>query len=341
MNDKPRLVLSRTQILAHRRRASHLDKRLPSGRHSLERAAWAGLQDSMPRAAVLSVYARVEGTRPDVWEDPAFIQLWGPRFSTYVVAARDHAVFSLGRLPDDPAGLRRATDTADRLAAFIGHDKREQNATGKAMGVNANSFRYAGPTGRVLIRWEGANRPLLWIVDPPDVEPADARLELARRHLHIFGPATADSFQQWAGIKPTLARATYDALAGELLPVSTPIGDGWILSEDEPSFLADPEPPSPVRLLPSGDTFYLLQGAERELLVPDANRRPELWTSRVWPGALVVDGEVMGVWRRSGEKLTIEPWASLPADTREAVEAEAESLPLPGLTRAISVRWES
>jgi hypothetical protein len=293
----------------------------------------------MPRAAVLSVHARVEGTSPDAWEDPAFIQLWGPRFSTYVVAARDHAVFSLGRLPDDPAGLRRATDTADRLADFIGSDKREQNATGKAMGVNANSFRYAAPTGRVLIRWEGANKPLLWMVDPPDADPAEARMELARRHLHVFGPATAASFQQWAGIKPTLALSTYDALAGELLPVSTPIGDGWILSEDEPSFLTEPDPPAPVRLLPSGDTYYLLQGAERELLVPDPKRRPELWTSRVWPGALVVEGEVIGVWRRSSGTLTIEPWSNLPGDTRAAIDAEARSLPLPGLTTAISIRW--
>jgi hypothetical protein len=339
MNETPRLVLPRGQILAHRRRASHLDERLPGGTRSLERAAWAGLQDSMPRAAVLSVHARVEGTRPEVWEDPAFIQLWGPRFSTYVVAASDHAVFSVSRLPDDPASLKRANDTADRLAAFIGSDKREQNATGKAMGVNANSFRYAGPTGRVLIRWEGAGRPLLWMVDPPDVDPFDARLELARRHLHTFGPATAESFQQWAGVKPAAARATYDALADELLPVNTPIGDGWILAKDETSFLAEPDPPASVRLLPSGDVYYLLQGAERELLVPDARHRSELWTSRVWPGALVVDGEVMGVWRRSSERVTIEPWANLPADTRHAIEAEAQSLPLPGLTREISVTW--
>ena len=80
-----------------------LDERLPRGRGSLRRAAWAGLQDSMPRAALLSIHARVEGTEPSTWEDPSLVQLWGPRFSAYVVAARDLAVFSLGRLPDEPA----------------------------------------------------------------------------------------------------------------------------------------------------------------------------------------------------------------------------------------------
>jgi len=95
------LELTRAQILAFRRRVGALDERLPRGARSLRRAAWAGLQDSMPRAALLSIHARVEGTRSSTWEDPALVQVWGPRFSTYVVPARDHAVFTLGRHPDD------------------------------------------------------------------------------------------------------------------------------------------------------------------------------------------------------------------------------------------------
>ena len=51
-------------------------------------AAWAGLQDSMPRAALLSIHARVEDAEPSTWEDPSLVQLWGPRFSVFVVAAR-------------------------------------------------------------------------------------------------------------------------------------------------------------------------------------------------------------------------------------------------------------
>jgi hypothetical protein len=105
-----RLNLTREQILAFRRRAGALDERLPRGPRSLRRAAWAGLQDSMPRAALLSIHARVEGTEPSTWEDPSLVQLWGPRYHTYVVAARDLALFSLGRLPDDggTGGSRRS-----------------------------------------------------------------------------------------------------------------------------------------------------------------------------------------------------------------------------------------
>jgi hypothetical protein len=37
-------------------------------------------------------------------------------------------------------------------------------------------------------------------VPAPEVDPRDARLELARRFLHVFGPATPDAFAAWAGI---------------------------------------------------------------------------------------------------------------------------------------------
>ena len=109
---RARLELAREEILTFRRTVCALDARLPPGPTSLRRAAWAGLQDSMPRAAVLSLHARVHGTGPDTWEDQSLVQLWGPRFSAYVVAARDLAVFSLGRLPDDPRGRRAAEDLA-------------------------------------------------------------------------------------------------------------------------------------------------------------------------------------------------------------------------------------
>ena len=79
----------------------------------------------------------------------------------------------------------------------------------------------------------------------------------------------------------------------------TPIGDAWILTRDEPTFRAARGAAAPARLLPSGDAYFLLQGADRELLVPDADRRGALWTPRVWPGALLVDGELVGTWRRA------------------------------------------
>jgi hypothetical protein len=93
-----------------------------------------------------------------------------------------------------------------------------------------------------------------------------------------------------------------------LVPVGTPIGDAWILGSDEPAYQSTEGPPAATRLLPSGDAWFLLQGPDRELLVPDDVCRGELWTPRVWPGAVLVAGEVVGTWRRAQAKLSIIPW---------------------------------
>ena len=191
----------------------------------------------------------------------------------------------------------------------------------------------------MLIRWEGARQPTIWTVPRPPVDPGDARLELARRYVHIFGPATAESFTDWAGITPSLGRATLDALGGSLTAVRTPIGDAWILTEDEPAFLAPGGRAPGTRLLPSGDAYFLVQGVDRELLVPDTDRRRELWTSRVWPGAVLVEGEVVGTWRRAGAAVTIQPWRGLSSATREAIKVEADSFPLPDVRGRIRIRW--
>ena len=334
------LEFTRSQILAFRRHVGALDERLPPGSRSLRRAAWAGLQDSMPRAALLSIHARVAGAHPSIWEHPSLVQLWGPRFSTYVVPARDRAVFTLGRMPDDDRGRRRAEEVATRLDAYLDGRRLGDAEAGRALGWNPNRFRYGAPTGRILIRWEGARQPTIWTVPPPDIDPLEARRELARRYLNVFGPATPASFAVWAGIGLAQAQEAFDRLARSLTGVRTPIGEAWILTRDEPAFRVSAGPAAPARLLPSGDAYYLLQGADRELLVPQPGRRSALWTSRVWPGAVLVDGELVGTWRRSHGNLTVRPWLRLSRADRAAVEAEAEGLPLPGVEGRIDVSWE-
>ena len=336
------LELSRAQILAHRRRVGALEARLPPGADSLRRAAWAGLQDSMPRAALLSIHARVEGTKPTAWEEPSLVQLWGPRFSAYVIAAVDAAAFTLGRLPDDPAGLKRAESTADRLEAFLG---------GRTMSyADAGHGDWHPPEHAAIRRDDRAHpdplggRPPADDLDRPrpEMEPPEARRELARRYLTVLGPGTADTFAEWAGIRAPRAHRIFDDLAPELAAVRTPTGDGWILAADEPSFgRAATEPdPSVVRLLPSGDAWFLLWGTARALLVPNAARRGQLWTSRVWPGAILVGGEIAGVWRRASAAFSLSMWQTLSPAERDAVVAEAESLPLPDVAGPVRVSWE-
>lgn len=336
-----RLKLTRRQILAFRRRVGALDERLPVGSESLRRAAWAGLQDSMPRAALLSLHARVEGVESSTWEDPSLAQLWGPRYSTYVVPERDFALFSLGRHPADPRSRERAERIAEQLHAHLDGARTTDGEVGRALGVHPNRFRYAATTGTVAIRWDGARAPTVWTVAAPEIDPADACRELARRYLHVFGPTTADGFARWAGISRRAAAVAFASLEGSLLAVRSPLGDEWLLADDEPAVRAAETAPAPVRLLPSGDSYFLLDGRERELLVPRADQRARLWTSRVWPGALLVEGEIRGTWRRAQHTVRIDAWTRLSRRTRAAIEAEAGTLPLPGVDRRIDVVWST
>ena len=137
----------------------------------------------------------------------------GPAGTTYVVARRDFALFSLGRLPEDARGRERATRMARLMRDHLGDRRLTDREVAQALGVG-NSIRYAATTGTIAIRWEGARAPVIWVVEPAAIDPGDARRELARRYLHLFGPTTAASFARWAGVSRRAAGDTFAVARG-------------------------------------------------------------------------------------------------------------------------------
>jgi hypothetical protein len=256
----------------------------------------------------------------------------------FVVARSDLAVFTLGLLSDDPRRRQRAEEVAERLARLDGLPMSYSKA-GRILGVIPNSLRYGAPTGTLLLRWDGSGSPTIWTIPRPSTDEKQSRLELARRYIHVYGPASPESFARWSGLSVQHAGAIFTALASTLTQVQTPIGEGWILNGDEEAIRSDPKPQARARLLPSGDAYLLLQGSDRELLLPNTGHRSELWPSRVWPGGIFVDGEIVGTWRRSNAKVTLSLWKQLSGKQREAVIEEAESLPIPGQA-ALTLDWD-
>jgi hypothetical protein len=332
------LELSREQILARRRKVSALETRLAHSERSLERAAVAGLQDSVPRAAVLSIHARVSEAGPGVWAEPPLVQVSGPRYSAYVIAESDLAVFTLGRLPEQLKARQRADDVADRLEAALGGERMDVRDVARIVGLQPNALRYAAPTGRFLIYWDGARQPPIWSVPAPTVDPSDARLELLRRHPHVFGPGTPDSFASWAGIRPKMAASAFDILSRELIAVRTPIGEACILASDESGSVKQRALPRRVCCPAAPPTTYC---------------KPKTgccWCQMRSTGAVM---DVSGVarcrafrWRHSRDLASLRPqrdrpsMASLQPAGRESIEAEAASMPLPGIDRRVTVTWE-
>jgi Winged helix DNA-binding domain len=90
--------------------------------------------------------------------------------------------------------------------------------------------------------------------------------------------------------------------------------------------LESPPSPAGVRLLPVGDPY--LQQRDRATLVEDEQARRKLWQPVRGPGGVLVDGEIVGVWRvrRAGRRLqvTVEPFSRLAGGVPEQIEVEAQ-----------------
>jgi hypothetical protein len=331
------MKVTREQVLAFRARASHLDRKLTSG--SFVAATHGGLQDSIPRAGVIGLNARVEGTEPASWDDPTLCQVWFRGGADYIIPRADIATFTLGSRPRNADACAAIDALADRaLDALAGRELKVREVHNALELEHPSFIRSTARSGRLLIRW---NASMIWLYacDRPDVDDEVARLELARRFLRWFGPQTKDRFAWWAAVEPKDATLTWEALEDEMVPVALDDKPRMILAADTEA-LAGAEPVRGVRLVHNDDP---LLKDDRELIVADEARRRWLFPAHnqspgYIPCALIVDGEVCGVWQRQQRKVTIHPWRKLSKKTVEAIEAEALSLPIASTSKAL-VRW--
>src|SRR2546425_7816630 len=194
------------------------------------------------------------------------------------------------------------------------------------------------------VRMEGDGPPTSGrFVEPPTAAPDPARLELARRFLRSGGPSTPKEFAWWSGgwagsfgasTRGELsdAQQTFRSLEKELAEVEFEGQQGWTLRTDR-SRSERAAPVETVRLLPAGDPY--LASADRAVLVPQPRFRSELWPKSVWPGALLVNGELVGTWRRQLGRVTVRAWRPLEPEVTEAVEDEVSSMPIESATKEV------
>ncbi|MCW2496156.1 winged helix DNA-binding domain-containing protein [Jatrophihabitans sp.] len=152
---------------------------------------------------------------------------------------------------------------------------------------------------------------------PHRLDPVALR-SLITAYLRLLGPATDADVAGYLGAR----RADLDeAWPDDLVEVTVDGRSCWLPS----GVSLDVAPREVVRLLGGFDPY--LQARDRDLIVPDKAVQKVLWPVLGRPGAVLVDGEVLGMWRpkAAGKKLAlhVEAVAPLPSSTWELIEAEA------------------
>jgi hypothetical protein len=168
----------------------------------------------------------------------------------------------------------------------------------------------------------------VWLGSWQTIDPDEAVVEVARRYLRAYGPATKDDFARWFGAWPGVGKAAWAGLAGELTPVAIEGRRADMLSADLKQLNATPHSPS-VTLLPSFDPYLMGHDSRDHLFQP--KYRPKVSRTAGWISAVVlVDGRVAGTWTHTLIKqklsLAIEPFQRLAPKLRPEIRNRAEEL---------------
>lgn len=343
--------LPRRAVLAHRWWAHGLDRRDGGAGRVLE----LGVQDtpygSAQRAIAVRGVRSVPAATSLVWtwrgaphlhraEDLAFLAsaLWPvsdadatKRIATTPIrdgARRGIEAFTAAATAMRAAVTRRMPkgEVSTLVSAQVPADLTYDCGPCGARHISGALFQQVGLAAGVRVVPEGRGTfldPLPDDIRPPEVPThAEGAADALLRYLELHGPASAADLASFVGTTAGVAKAL---LPPGLVEVSGPAGRGWLT----PAALdraRDAEPPRATRLLSPSDPW--LQARDREVVVPDAERRKVVWRAIGNPGAVLVDGEVVGVWRstlpRAGRlAVTVEAFARPTARLRGEIEAEA------------------
>ena len=194
-------------------------------------------------------------------------------------------------------------------------------------------YRLLGPLGvACIVEGEGTRAVIGALGDrvPRAVGGVDqhsAKLELLRRYLHAYGPATDKMFAEWTTRSVREVRALIADLGDELVPIEVDGSHHWLLATDEEALRSPPDPVG-LHLLPPLDPF--LAQRDRATVIADRKLAAKVWRPLSPPGVVLHGADIIAVWRstRKGRRLavTVEPFAPVPAATAKAIEARAAEL---------------
>jgi DNA glycosylase AlkZ-like len=300
----------------------------------------AGLQAQWAPAPYVGLWTRVDGFRREALERALLarriVRAVLMRGTIHLVSLADYATF--GAAVGPPPWLRpEAASLGDRLHDAIrafGAEARSRKEIVEFLerehGVGREAAEAAWYALRTRARLTHAPESGFWkapattrYVTIPHEEPpaAVARVELVRRYLGAFGPATRADVAEWSGLRVREVEPALEALE-PLLRFRDESGRELYDLPRAPRPAADT--PAPVRFLPRFDNL-LLSHKDRNRVLPDEYRKSIIdggWVE----ATLLVDGVVAGTWKHESGRVLVEPFAPLPRTARREVADEAARL---------------
>lgn len=168
-----------------------------------------------------------------------------------------------------------------------------------------------------------------WLPPAPAIEPAAALVELLRRYLRAYGPATPRDFAKWTGNPMPEVRAAWATVQDELIEVAVTGARGWLLRVDLAALQNSSLQAPHLRLLPSFDPWVLGHADKNQLV--EARHYKRIFRSAAWVAPVVLlNGRAVGAWshKRQGKALlvTVAPFEKFSKAARALIEAEAARL---------------
>jgi hypothetical protein len=281
--------LSWQQVHAFRLARHHLTERAP--KQELERVVRdiCGVQAQVMSAAELQVAVRVNCTVEDVraalWKDKKLVKTWLMRGTLHLVPSKDLPLYSAAmstygmrntnawlkwmqitepELMELIDAIGRALDgqplTREELIAKVGKGRPERIQLAMKSGWGG----VLKPVARKGLLCFGPNRgqsvsfvrPELWLGRWRDMDPDAALIEVARRYVRAYGPATKRDFTRWWGTWPGVGNTAWAGLAGELVRVSIE-GQPADMLASELGHATEPENSPSVHMLPAFDPYLM------------------------------------------------------------------------------------
>jgi hypothetical protein len=153
-----------------------------------------------------------------------------------------------------------------------------------------------------------------------NIEGDEALAELAERYFRSHGPATLQDYVWWSGLLVADARAGLD-MAKTRLHQETIDGQTYWMPQNN-SISKDPT--STAYLLPAFDEYFLGYKARNAVLVSKYDKQV-VSSNGVFRPMVVIDGQIVGIWKRAIKKgsvvITASPFNSLTTAENEALLA--------------------